>query len=409
MVFAINLFPKLLSYLTTGSLGSQRVIIVEAPDSFKEFDGKMDDLYSYTFTTYDELLSIEGINDYDLVKNGDLLVEFYCGEDRTFEQAIKEKFDALYLTGEGEDVESNATIYVTYNEEKFTSAAKAEQFSNDVLGAYVGYIEDLAYSEYEHKEYKSFTVDDFNPITLILNNRSGANTQAARVIPGIMTILMFYCVYSLTCDMIAMEKNRGFLNKLAMTPVSPSHILWGKALSINILVTGSSLVTFLFLFLSSWINRSNDAGSLLPFGLFLMPDQLLYMVLAIPASVLVMTWLCFIVALELDRFEDTVANLQMILLLIVIGFFIQMFQYWDPIGLEYVIPVHNMIVLIRDAILSDSSISSFILVLAVNLVTAHLLMKRCITKMPGYIRQPVKGNKGSKNTNSSKSINRSSK
>ena len=70
-------------------------------------------------------------------------------------------------------------------------------------------------------------------------------------------------------------KNRGFLSKLVMTPVPPSKLLAGKALAINILVTGSSLVTFFFLFLSSWLNRSNDVGSLLPFGLLLMPDQLI--------------------------------------------------------------------------------------------------------------------------------------
>ena len=34
MVFAINLFPKLLTYLSTGSLGSQRVIVIDAPESF---------------------------------------------------------------------------------------------------------------------------------------------------------------------------------------------------------------------------------------------------------------------------------------------------------------------------------------------------------------------------------------
>ena len=183
--------------------------------------------------------------------------------------------------------------------------------------------------------------------------------------------------------MIAMEKNRGFLNKLIMTPASAKAILWGKALAANILVTGSSLITFLFLFLSSWLNRSNEAGSLLPFGLMLMPDQLLYMILSIPAATLVMTTFCFIVAMELERFEDAVANMQFVLLLLMFGFFIQMFYYFDPVWLEFIIPVHNMIILLKMILLSQVNIIQFIVVVGTNVFLGVVLLNRCADEITG--------------------------
>ena len=385
MVFAINLFPKLLNYLSTGTMGSQKIIVINAPDSFMEFPGKKDDLYSYSYMTMEEsdpyFETEEGV--FSLVKNGTIVVGFATDSGRSFDESVAKEYYDFYVN----DTEGgpDAQIIILYNEEQMIAEAKADQFTEDIIDTYVGYLDSEFGSPYVD-EVATFSTDSFNPITFILDNRSVANTQAARVIPGIMVILIYYCVYSLTCDMIAMEKNRGFLSKLIMTPVSAKTILWGKALAINILVTGSSLVTFLFLFLSSWINRSNDAGSLLPFGLMLMPDQLIYMVLSIPATVLVMTAFCFLVALELEKFEDTVANLQLVLLLLLIGFFIQMFLVWDPIVLEYIIPGHNLIVLLKEIILSEVNIAQFLAVLIVNLGLGLFLMKRCAKNLTEGVR-----------------------
>lgn len=375
MVGAISLFPKLLNYLTTGSFGSARVIVLNAPDSFREFDGKMDDLFSYQ---YSDGISGSG---YDTVKNGDLILEFTTGSGVPFDEAVKKKYVDLYENGVNS--EPDAFMTVSYDSAKITSVSKATQLLNDVGNSYLSYLKDKYCSGYESYSEGSFTVDDFNPITKILDHRSQANTQASRVIPGIMMVLMYYCVYSLTLDMIAMEKNRGFLSKLIMTPVHPRKLLAGKALAVNILVTGSSLVTFFFLFLSSWLNRSNDVGSLLPFGLLLMPDQLLYLIVSIPACVFVLTAFCFIVALTLDKFEDTTANLQMVLLLLVIGFFIRMFVYWAPIGLEYAIPVHNTIVLIRDILMSEVSLFGVIFVIIENTVIGLIVMSKCAKRISG--------------------------
>ena len=382
IVFAVNLFPKLLSYLSTGSLGAQRVVVVNAPESFIGFEDKMEDFFNYYYMPEDEYRSYG--SGYDIVRNGDLLLVFETVDNKPFEDCIKEKFDALYQRGE--DQESEAYMFVVYNDEQFTSMAKADQFMEDVAGPFMDSITESYASTYEGYDTASFSTDDFNPITFILDHRSQANPQASHIIPGIMIILMYYCSYSLACDMIAMEKMRGFLNKLIMTPVSLKTILWGKALAVNLLVSVSAVITFVFLFLSSWINRSNDAGSLLPFGLLLMPDQLIYMILVIPATVLVMTMFCFLVAIGLEKLEDTTANLQLVLLILLVEFFVQMFMYWDPITLEYFIPIHNTIVIFRDILMSDVNIFLYLIVITVNLSLGLFLMKKCSKKLAGGIK-----------------------
>lgn len=389
MVFAINLFPKLLNYLSTGSLGAQKVIVLDAPESFKDYSGKKDDLYKYSYMSiYDILPEGTELIDADLtgtlypiLKDGTLVVMFCAPDGKDFDDVVREGYRRIYVDGV-EDL-PEAAVDVFFDDGKFLTETKAEQYMVDVLDPYKVSRQDHYFEEFVGETVETFTVDEYNPITFILNNRSVANFAAAHVIPGIMTILMYYCAYSLACDMIAMEKNRGFLNKLVMTPASPKAIIWGKALAVNILVTGSSLITFLFLFLSSWLNRSNEAGSLLPFGLMLMPDQLLYMILAIPSCTLVMTAFCFLVALELEKFEDAVANMQFILLILLVGFFIQMFYYFDPVFTEFLIPGHNFIVLMKMIIQSDVNIFQFIAVVSVNVGLGIFLINRCAKMLTG--------------------------
>ena len=389
LVGAITLFPKLLNYLSTGSAGNQKVIVINAPDSFRQFDGRKDDLYNYTYLSEEEFDGLYGKPEdtpaYDYVKDGQIILEFYTLSGLPFDESVKQRYEVFMTTGE-DLISNDALLDVIYNAEQFTTMTKGQQFYDDVVASYQSYLADLMLSEYEGYDNDSVSVDEFNPITTILDHRATANTQASRVIPGIMMIMIYYCVYSLTLDMIAMEKNRGFLNKLIMTPVPAYKLLAGKALAINILVTGSSLLTFFLLFLSSWLNRSNDVGSLLPFGLFLMPSQLLYMIVSIPFCVFVLTGFCFLVAISLEKFEDTTANLQMVLLLLLIGFFIGMFVSWSPIGLEYIIPVHNTIALMRDILMSEVSLLGTVVVISENFTIGFFLMMRCSYKLTGGLK-----------------------
>ena len=110
------------------------------------------------------------------------------------------------------------------------------------------------------------------------------------------------------------------------------------------------------------------------------------MILSIPFCVFVLTGFCFLVAISLDKFEDVTANLQLVLLLLLIGFFIGMFVYWSPIGLEYVIPVHNTIALMKALVMSDVTPLGAFVVMTANFTVGFFLMRRCASKLNGGLR-----------------------
>jgi hypothetical protein len=102
------------------------------------------------------------------------------------------------------------------------------------------------------------------------------------------------------------------------------------------------------LFFSSWVNRSNDAMSLLPFGMLLTPSELLIILGSIPITVLLMTAICISTVFQLRRMQDITVNLQLPLIYFLGDFFMQMFRGTRPITLEYFLPLHNNLSLIAE-------------------------------------------------------------
>ncbi|MBR6484517.1 MAG: ABC transporter permease subunit, partial [Clostridiales bacterium] len=242
------------------------------------------------------------------------------------------------------------------------------------------YAEDYLGSAYAKIGIDYFSVDSFNPVTKTLTYRSSANTGAARVIPGVLALLMYYCAYSLSCDMFASERDRGFFTKLLMTPVKPSEIIKGKFMAIISIVTVASVVTFFFLFLSSWLNRSNDAMSLLPFGMLLTPTQLIYMLLVIPGTAFTMTALTFNITFALTKMDEIITNLQFPLVLFLFDFFISMFRWQRPVWLEYLIPMHNTIAVVRDIFMSQHSLPRILISILVNILAGTIIYRKTCKK-----------------------------
>ena len=211
-----------------------------------------------------------------------------------------------------------------------------------------------------------FSVDSFNPVTDFEDYRTSANTTASRVVSGVLMILMYYTTYSLVSDMFASERDRGFMDKLIMTPVSRRKIYIGKILAIDVIVSFSTLITLGLLFLSSWMNRSNDAMSLLPFGMLLTPSELLIVVLTIPVTALIMTAICVSTVFALKNMQDITTNLQLPLIYFLGDFFLQMFRGTRPTTLEYFIPVHNAMQLISESFMAQDKLWHVLLVLLLN-------------------------------------------
>jgi len=260
------------------------------------------------------------------------------------------------------------------------SQTMAYQFEQDVLPRYKDYlIKEAGSSFYSQGGGAPFLIDNFNPYTKLMVYRSQANTMGARVIPGILILLLYYCVYSLSGDILASDRDRGFLSKLILTPLTTRGLLWGKALAVIGISALTSVITLLVLLLSSWANRSNNPLSLIPFGLLLTPVQFGFIMASVLCAGTVMTLICFKVIVDLRNMQDITLNLQLPLLLFLVDFFLQLFRVFPAFTAEYFIPVHNNLLLIHDIMADTTDISRYIIILAVNFLTAALLY-RSITR-----------------------------
>ncbi|MBR6879706.1 MAG: ABC transporter permease [Clostridiales bacterium] len=337
MMLALNIFPFLVNYMTTGSFGQKPIVVLDAPRSF---------------VRYTENEGASASFSYDFVDTDEYEV--------SLRKEIRHGNIVLVFDGE-------KSVRVVYNESSYSLYSRAGQLITSVLKGYSDSLENI--------DGRVFDIDAFNPVTDIMMYRSTANAGAARVIPGVLVLLMYYCVYALSSDSFAAERARGFLGKLMMTPVKPSGIMLGKTLAITVIVWISSLVTFFVLFLSSWLNHSNDAMSLLPFGLLLSPGDLLTVIITVPATVFVMVMLAVNMIFSLEKLSDIILNLQLPLILLLVEFFIQMARSVKPLAPEYIIPVHNTICVMRNAFASESDIRSILISIVINILTGYLLFR----------------------------------
>ena len=174
--------------------------------------------------------------------------------------------------------------------------------------------------------------------------------------------------------MFASERDRGFMAKLLMSPVKPKHVYIGKIVAINVIVTAATYVTMLLLFFSSWLNRTNDAMSLLPFGMFLTPTELVIVLVSIPITTLLMTAMCIVTVFSLNRMQDITVNLQLPLIFFLGDFFIQMVRGTRPVTLEYFIPLHNTLALIAETFMAQNKLWHVLLIYLLNTGLAVLIL-----------------------------------
>lgn len=352
MMLALGIFPYLINYMTTGSITEKPVTVINAPDSFREYIEETEGttVYTYEFMELDAFSpfwnSREAIKE---LKNGALFIYFRPDEN---------------------------TIYLGCNGNSSISINRAESLREVVLDNYNDSLREQGHTVFE--------TDSFNPVVKLLDYRSAANAGSARVIPPVLVLLIYYCIYSLTSDMFASERDRGFYDKLLMAPVSPKSIMMGKILASTLMVTGASYVTFMFLFISSWLNRSNSSTSLIPFGMFLLPGQLLVIALIIPVTAFVCSTICVNIVFSIRRMKDVILNLQMPLIYLMADLFFQIFSY-TPGWLEFIIPIHGCTAVMKTVFLSEFRPWQLILVLISNILPALLLLRKTFKK-EGYTR-----------------------
>lgn len=374
---AINVFPLLINYMSTGTLNKQAVTVVNAPASFREYIDETTNAkaFKYDFITQKEFDNLNGNFDevIKMLRKGTIICIFSTGkEDSNFDDEVRAYYQ---LISEGNSyAKSSAKVVIAYDAYSVTSQTRAGQFSEGIIKEYQNTLIDKLGGDYSVVGSSLFETDSFNPVTDFLDYRTVANTSASRVVPGVLMIMMYYCVYSLVSDMFASERDRGFMAKLLMTPVKPKHIYLGKVLAINVIVTASTCVTMLLLFFSSWLNRSNDAMSLLPFGMMLTPTELLIVFCTIPITVFLMTALCIATVFSLKRMQDITTNLQLPLVYFLGEFFLQMVRGTRPITFEYFVPLHNSLALIAETFMSQNKTWHTVLIYLLNTGLAILIL-----------------------------------
>ncbi|WP_034448952.1 ABC transporter permease subunit [Butyrivibrio sp. AE2032] len=383
LMAALNVFPLLVNYMSTGTLTKKPVTVIDAPESFKKYVEETVNarVFEYDYKTLPEFK--KETEDKTLfhkhLRQGMLICYFTTGNpSRDFDDEVR----AYYydLSNDNTDAESSAVIYVGFDGNSITSEARAEQFKEGVLKDYQDSLIDTLGGDYSVVGSSVFETDTFNPITDFEDYRTVANTAAARVVPGVLMIMMYYCVYSLVSDMFASERDRGFMAKLLMTPVSRKHIYAGKIIAINFIVTIATYITMLLMFFSSWINRSNDAMSLLPFGMMLTPAELSIVLVSIPVAVFLMTAICISIVFSLERLQDITVNLQLPLIYFLGDFFVRMVRGTRPITMEYFVPLHNTMELIAETYLAQNKAWHVIVVTLLNLGLALLILRHTFRK-----------------------------
>ena len=383
LVGMLNVFPLLINYMSTGTLSRKPVTVVNAPESFINYVNGTNDAraFTYEYKTFDEFSELaENKNEYrKQLRKGMIVCVFFSGEfDRSFDDEVRSYYEEI--VNENTNAYSRAQIYVAYDENSLTAYARAVQFNEGILEKYQNTLIDTLGGEYAVIGSSLFETDTFNPITKFEDYRTVANNQASRVVSGVLMIMMYYSTYSLVIDMFASERDRGFMDKLILTPVSRKKIYAGKILAINAIVTFSTCVTMLLLFLSSWLNRNNDAMSLLPFGMLLTPGELAIVLISIPITVLLMTAACISTVFSLKNIQDITINLQLPLIYFLGDFFLQMFRGTRPTTIEYFIPVHNSLQLISESFMAQDKAWHVILVFMLNLGLAIAIFAHTFRK-----------------------------
>lgn len=369
LMAALNVFPLLVNYMSTGTINKRPVTVVDAPESFREFVDQTVNarVFVYDYISRQEFKEMSEDEDSfrRQLRKGMLICLFYAGEEHDdFDDEVRAYYREI--SAENTEAVSNAVIYIGFDGNSITSLARAEQFKEGVLKDYQNSLIDTLGGDYAVVGSSLFETDSFNPVTDFQDYRTTANTAAARVVPGVLMIMMYYCVYSLVSDMFASERDRGFMAKLIMTPVSRKKIYAGKILAINVIVSIATYVTMMLLFLSSWINRSNDAMSLLPFGMMLTPYELLAIILVVPITAFLMTAVCVSTVFSLKRMQDITVNLQLPLIYFLCDFFLQMVRGTRPVTLEYFIPLHNSLALIAESFMAQNKLWHVILIYLLN-------------------------------------------
>lgn len=395
MLLTFYLFPAVVNYLNTGSLGRTKVMVVNAPNEFTSY------LERYKFNTVYKFIEVDS-EDYDSKKEildgvdkGNIIMIFkdeYEARVKDYYQDLEEFYSIYTVEGtsinilDDDSIEaptSSAKIDVIFKND-FTYSARATQLEDYMLKDFIDSYPDAVGANTSDIPDSHTSINSFNPIGKVIENRAYANERAARIIPQLIILILYYCIYSLSFDIFAGDRDRGFLRRLIMCPVSSKAIIGGKIITSALFSLFSSVVIFFIMIFASWLNISNDALSLLPFGVLILPKQFIKILLVCFSSSLMMITLTAWMIFDLTKPEETTVNLQFPLAIILVDMFIFMFRSIETMWFEYLLPIHNAITSIQSIILNTDNTLTIATTVIANLLFTALIL-HIIFKKEAYI------------------------
>ena len=175
LLAAINVFPMLMNYLSTGSLQSHPVTLINAPDSFVEYvdENPKSSFYSFTWLTLEEAEDMEeGWVEATKEKNG-IFVMFFASENKhivDFDSCVEDYYSRLAYGRNTNNL--NMIVEIDYAGD-YSSYLQAEQFKVDVADGYSSYLlENLGQEYLDAGGGDRWETDKFNPFSFVTNNRS---------------------------------------------------------------------------------------------------------------------------------------------------------------------------------------------------------------------------------------------
>ena len=212
LLLALYLFPVLVNYLSTGNVGKASVILVSPDSNMLSFIESDSYAVTYSYRVWSSDMYADALADSSaagITAGGGIIVVFHSAGTVSFPEAVDSYFAALLKGEDGAATTAAVSVYSDSN--IIMSQTMAYQFEQDVLPRYKDYlIKEAGSSFYSQGGGAPFLIDNFNPYTKLMVYRSQANAMGSRVIPGILILLLYYCVYSLSGDILASDRDRGF-------------------------------------------------------------------------------------------------------------------------------------------------------------------------------------------------------
>lgn len=345
MLFTTILLPGLIIFIVYGIMGSAITSMEENVEAHNSI--------IYIINEDEEYLKMfESINNYEIKKDNSNTNEIkkYIDEGTV---------DALIILDEGFTNKIN-------NNERPKVEIYYSQVNTNSMEAYNKILTTLELYKNKVLYDKGIETTIFNITSTKVNDeKSEVGFLLGSLMPMMLIIMIFASSMGVGADAIAGEKERGTLATLLMTPVSRSEILTGKLISTLILLLLSAASSFIGILLTSNSNESlfGNIGELsYTFG-----DYILLLVTLIIVG-LFASLLLLIISTLAKNIKEASALATPICIIAMICAILSTYQTVEKNTFEYVIPIYNTSLIMKDIFTMNLDINNFLIMVISSIV-----------------------------------------